>query len=102
MLRPESPTLGKDIRESRMRLGISQIDLAQRAGISGGYLSAIETGATRPTTAKITDLIGLLQKLTTDKLVKDSANGSRSGESLEMLIAKIVDKGYDVTVSRRG
>ncbi|MCW2898856.1 MAG: Helix-turn-helix domain [Streptosporangiaceae bacterium] len=41
-------TNGPAIRERRERLGILQADLAEQIGVSGSYLSRIESGAETP------------------------------------------------------
>lgn len=78
--------IAEEIKSAREKAGLSQSTLARRAGISNGLVSMIERGKTkaRPETiAKINQVL----------------NGSSEG--LDLLIQKIVDMGYDVTVSRR-
>lgn len=42
------PALGEAIRQLRTRLGLSQEDLAHRAGVTTGTLSVIERGRSNP------------------------------------------------------
>jgi transcriptional regulator with XRE-family HTH domain len=54
--------LGKEIKERRGTLGITQPDLAEMAGISVNTLYKIETGQANPTVTvlnKIADVLGL-------------------------------------------
>lgn len=43
-----SETMGRRLRRRRKQLGLSQVDLAHRAGINQGYLSEIERDRRRP------------------------------------------------------
>ena len=40
---------GRRVRELREAAGISQLDVAARAGVTGGYVSGIEHGQRNPT-----------------------------------------------------
>jgi transcriptional regulator with XRE-family HTH domain len=94
MVSLDSPDLGDQIKRFRTRLHLSQTELAQRAGVSNGYLSSIESGS-RPSAIILDKIMGALRTI--------RINGSAEGEdNLETLIQKIVDMGYDVTVTRRG
>jgi transcriptional regulator with XRE-family HTH domain len=55
-------TNGPAIRERRERLGILQADLAEQIGVSGSYLSRIESGVETPglTSPAVRKLAGLL------------------------------------------
>jgi len=44
----ENSTLGPRVREHRRRLGLSQSQLAEKAGVNQGYLSSIENGDRTP------------------------------------------------------
>lgn len=48
--------LGKAVRERRLALGLSQVELARRAGMTQPALSRLEAGGSTPT-------IGLLERL---------------------------------------
>jgi DNA-binding XRE family transcriptional regulator len=87
----DNPALGEYIKRFRAKHGMSQTELAERAHISGGYLSSIENGRARPSI------------MAWGKLKPHLKNGSVEVEkdNLEDLIQKIVDMGYDVSVSRR-
>ena len=62
------------IRERREELGMTQEDLARKAGISRPFLSTVETGAAVPTVAKAVD-IAMALETTVDELF------TRKGES---------------------
>lgn len=54
--RPERPlfgAIGRTIRLARTARGWSQLELADRAGLSGPYVSQIETGAKRPSSESL-------------------------------------------------
>ena len=62
------------IRERREALGMTQEELAKKAGISRPFLSTVETGAAVPTVAKAVDIAEALET-TVDELF------TRKGES---------------------
>jgi len=54
-------TIGEQIRTRRRQLGLTQAELADRAGVSQAYLSGIETGGRAPreeTILAIADAMG--------------------------------------------
>jgi y4mF family transcriptional regulator len=62
--------IGKQIKERRNTLGITQPDLAEMAGISINTLYKIETGQGNPTVKvlnKIADILGMELTLTVKK-----------------------------------
>ena len=62
--------IGKQIKERRGTLGITQPDLAEMAGISINTLYKIETGQGNPTVKvlnKIADILGMELTLTVKK-----------------------------------
>jgi transcriptional regulator with XRE-family HTH domain len=54
------PALGAAIRELREERDLSQEALAQKAGLTGRTVSAIETGTANPTWATVRDLAAAL------------------------------------------
>lgn len=56
-------TLGKRIKDLRLTLGLTQVQLAGKAGVSQGSLSAIETGET--VMLKAETILGLADALGT-------------------------------------
>ena len=62
--------IGKQIKERRDTLGITQPDLAEMADVSVNTLYKIETGQANPTVKvlnKIADILGMELKLTVKK-----------------------------------
>ena len=53
-------TLAGRLRRRRKQLRLSQVDLAERAGINQGYLSAIERGLRNPSRAVVEALAGVV------------------------------------------
>ena len=53
--------IGRHIRSARMRMELSQEDVAQRAGISATYYGKIERGDIRPNLNRLADLCLVLQ-----------------------------------------
>jgi transcriptional regulator with XRE-family HTH domain len=52
--------IGRCLRELRMELGWSQVDLARAAGLSATAVSRIETGKLRPESARLRLLLGTM------------------------------------------
>ncbi|MPY96700.1 MAG: helix-turn-helix domain-containing protein [Actinophytocola sp.] len=49
----DRPGVGRHLRDWRLRRGLSQLELASRAGVSARHLSFVETGRSQPTSAMI-------------------------------------------------
>ena len=63
--------LGKHLKERRNQLGITQLDLADLAGISANTLYKIERGQANPTLhvlVKLADVLGMELKLEVKKI----------------------------------
>src|SRR4051794_6580422 len=70
--------LGNIIREARSRLGLSQRQLAERAGLSAGMLCLIEKGEANPS---VQSLLGLAEALALPLAsFFDEQHGSEAGE----------------------
>src|SRR5512135_2877079 len=59
-MHPTVRQLGDKLREARSRLGLSQRQLAERAGLSNGMLCLIERGEANPS---VQSLLGLAEAL---------------------------------------
>src|SRR3954463_11847763 len=59
-MHPAVRRLGNKVREARSRLGLSQRQLAERAGLSSGMLCLIERGEANPS---VQSLLGLAEGL---------------------------------------
>ncbi|MBV8315296.1 MAG: helix-turn-helix transcriptional regulator, partial [Planctomycetaceae bacterium] len=57
-MHPAVRHLGNKVREARSRLGLSQRQLAERAGLSPGMLCLIERGEANPS---VQSLLGLAE-----------------------------------------
>lgn len=53
-------TVGQRIRRRRQEMGMNQVELARAAGLTQGFLSAIETGRRSPSAAAIERVAGAL------------------------------------------
>ena len=69
---PDGQTLGQRIRAAREALGESQVNLADSAGISQGYLSQLETDEREPTLSIAARLAQALE-VSLDELVSGIA-----------------------------
>lgn len=59
-MNPTVRNLGQTVREARTRLGLSQRQLAERAGLSSGMLCLIERGEANPSVQSLIGLAGAL------------------------------------------
>lgn len=66
---PSAERMHNRIREYREALGMTQEELAKKAGISRPFLSTVETGTAIPTVAKAADIAAALET-TVDELFK--------------------------------
>lgn len=69
--------IGQRIRKIRKARGLSQEELAERAGISTTHMSHIETGNTKLSLSVLVDLASALE-VRTDELLYDETAGGRS------------------------
>ncbi len=59
--RSTKPQLGQRVAASRSQLGLSQTDVAKRAGLAASYLSRIENGKIHPTVPTAQKIAGALR-----------------------------------------
>ena len=71
-------TLGDRIRQARERVGLSQIELARRIGLSKNAMNSIETGDADPRASRI---VAIAQELgvSTDTLLLDTPAPVKQG-----------------------
>jgi transcriptional regulator with XRE-family HTH domain len=60
--------VGRNVRQNRERVGVSQEELAYRAGLDRTYVSGIERGIRNPTVLVLQDLAGVLKVRPADLL----------------------------------
>jgi transcriptional regulator with XRE-family HTH domain len=70
-------TLGDRIRQARERVGLSQIELARRIGLSKNAMNSIETGDADPRASRIVAIAQELGVSTDALLLGNQAIGSR-------------------------
>jgi transcriptional regulator with XRE-family HTH domain len=74
--------VGRNVRQNRERVGVSQEELAYRAGIDRTYVSGIERGIRNPTVLVLQDLAGVLKVRPADLLADvDSTIVKQSAKS---------------------
>jgi CheY-like chemotaxis protein len=89
--------LGMAIKTQRASLGISQEELAHRAGLHRTYVSDLERGARNPSIESIEKLAGALQ-VSVSKLFESAGNGSGSRKLVEILLVEDDPHDVDLTV----
>ena len=89
--------LGMAIKTQRASLGISQEELAHRAGLHRTYVSDLERGARNPSIESIEKLAGALQVSVSD-LFEDAGNGSSSRQLEEILLVQDNPRDVDLTI----
>jgi CheY-like chemotaxis protein len=99
MIAPDLKTLlGATIKTERSALGISQEELAERAGLHRTYVSDVERGARNPSIASIEKLAQAL-KLSVSALFGRAINGRASRNVVEILLVE--DNPHDVKLTLR-
>ena len=68
--------LGVAVKRARSRLGLSQLELAQRSGLHRSYVSDVERGARNPTVVSIQKIAHAL-RVSVAKLFEAASNGNR-------------------------
>jgi two-component system, response regulator len=90
--------LGTAIKSERSQLGISQEELANRAGLHRTYVSDVERGARNPSIASIEKLAQAL-KLSVSALFGRAINGRGARDVVEILLVE--DDPHDVKLTMR-
>jgi CheY-like chemotaxis protein len=90
--------LGMAIKTQRASLGISQEELAHRAGLHRTYISDLERGARNPSIESIEKVAGALQ-ISVSKLFESVGNGGGSHQMVEILLVQDNPRDVDLTVS---
>jgi CheY-like chemotaxis protein len=91
--------LGMAIKTERSVLGISQEELAERAGLHRTYVSDVERGARNPSIASIEKLAQALKLSISALFERTSKNGRKSSNVLEILLVE--DNPQDVELTTR-
>jgi CheY-like chemotaxis protein len=89
--------LGVAIRSQRISLGISQEELAHRAGLHRTYVSDLERGARNPSIESIEKLADALE-VSVSKLFESAGNGTSSGQTVEILLVEDDQQDIELTV----
>lgn len=91
--------LGAAIKSERSALGISQEELAYRAGLHRTYISDVERGARNPSIESIERLAGALE-LSLSMLFQQAGDGNQAKQLVEILLVE--DNPRDVRLTLRG
>jgi CheY-like chemotaxis protein len=89
--------LGTAIKNGRTQLGISQEELAYRAGLHRTYVSDLERGARNPSLESVQKLARALD-LSLSMLFERAANGAGSKQLVEILLVEDDPRDIDLTV----
>jgi CheY-like chemotaxis protein len=89
--------LGMAIKTQRASLGISQEELAHRAGLHRTYVSDLERGARNPSIESIEKLAGALQ-ISVSNLFEGAGNSSSSRQLEEILLVQDNPRDVDLTI----
>ena len=88
--------LGMAIKTQRASLGISQEELAHRAGLHRTYVSDLERGVRNPSVDSIEKLARALQ-LSISTLFDQASNGNGSRQTIEILLVEDNPRDVDLT-----
>lgn len=93
---------GKQIRRARLRAGLSQTELARRAGTSQATVSAYESDTKRPSTATLERLLGVAGA----RLEVRSSTPRRAGSTLMKVrgerLAEVLALAESLPARRKG
>ena len=83
--------LAQNLKENRRRLGITQPELAERAGMSTQYLAMIEIARKFPT-ADILERLATALGINTHELFSVAVSPERAIEELQQAVVKNIDQ----------
>jgi transcriptional regulator with XRE-family HTH domain len=55
-----SKVVGREIRETRAKLGLAQVEVAERLGVTGGYIASVEAGRHNLTLGQLMNIAAAL------------------------------------------
>jgi len=87
--------LAQNLKENRRRLGITQPELAERAGMSTQYLAMIEIARKFPT-ADILERLSVALGINPHELFSVAVSPERAMEQLQQTILNNIDKKLDL------
>ena len=88
--------LAKNLKKHRKRLGITQPELAERAGLSTNYLGMIEVARNFPT-ADVLERLATALGIKSNELFSVSDSPERAMEQLQQSILDNMDRVYQTT-----
>jgi CheY-like chemotaxis protein len=88
---------GAAVRDQRIDLGITQEELADRAGLHRTYISDVERGARNVSLLSIEKLARAL-KLSVSKLFQQAGNGKTNGRLVEILLVEDTPTDIEMTL----
>lgn len=56
-----SKVVGGEIRQTRKKLGLSQVEVAKRLGVTGGYIASVEAGRQNLTLGQMMNIASAMQ-----------------------------------------
>ena len=92
----DKTTIGARIREQRKQLGMSQEQFAEKAGITGAYLSEIERGHKMPSITTLINIVNGLE-ISADILLRDTVHAARP-----YALNELTEKMRDLTPAQLG
>ena len=88
--------LAKNLKKHRKRLGITQPELAERAGLSTNYVGMIEVARNFPT-ADVLERLATALGIKSNELFSVSDSPERAMEQLQQSILDNMDRVYQTT-----
>ena len=86
--------LAKNLKKHRQRLGITQLELAEKAGLSTHYLGMIEIARNFPT-ADVLERLAAALDIKSNELFSVSDSPEIAMEQLQQTIIDMIDKRLD-------
>jgi transcriptional regulator with XRE-family HTH domain len=80
-----APNLGARLRERRLEVGLSQLALAEAAGLSLNFVGSMERGAHLPRLETLATLARVLRTTPSDLLRTDAREGERDAWADELV-----------------
>lgn len=93
---PVSPEQGSKLRDRRIALGLTQLEIAEKIGVSRGYISQIEKGRTAPPSAKVSYRYALALEWPRDRVQRILDKPTR--ETTDAIVRELPSPLHDYVV----
>ena len=97
---PVTPEQGAQLRDRRIALGLTQLDVAEKIGVSRGYISQVEKGLTAPPSTKVLSRYSMALEWPRDRIqrilerpTRESTDAiGRAADDVHDYVVRVIDE----------